>query len=355
MTPTCFGCAWPVSLLVTLAIPVARATAQPQSHAALVERYRDDPVGAATELRRWDARAVERQIARIDSGMRSGRAAIMLHTERALGDLATGRQEMGELHLGAAVAHLDRLSDGGDDFRRRWHVGVAAYLLLSLDPLSAEGIVRRAVETWPEDPDVLLVRGAVHEFLASIPLPAAPDAAFEPQSSTTRRDLRRERADRRRRRERAAKAYRRALVSDEGHVEARLRLGRILQIDGKDAEARRELTWVIDHAGKPDLTYLAALFVGRMDEEAGDLKAAEARYRLAAGALVGAQAAVVALSHLLGQRGDARSARSVAHAGLAAQRRLSTDSDPWWFYPQGRPVFVEALIASLRHEARTGP
>ncbi len=345
---------WPAALVAVLVIPAALATAQTASHGALVELYRDDPDGAVAELGRWDLRAVERQIARIDSRPRSRRAAIMLHTERALADLAQRRQEFGELHLAAAAAHLDLLLDGGDDFRRRWHVGVAAYLLLGLDPLSAEGFVRRAVASWPEDPDVLVVRGAIHEFVASIPLPAVPDA-FLAQNSRAWRDLQRERADRRRRRERAAQAYRSALASDEQHAEARLRLGRVLQIEGKIREARRELSWVIDHDRSPDLSYLAALFLGRMEEEMGDLRAAEANYRLATRALPGAQAAGVALSHLLGRRGDARSARSVAHAGLVAQRGLPIDFDPWSFYPQGSPVSVEALMAALRHEARTGP
>jgi len=345
---------WPVALVAVLVIPAALATAQTVSHGALVELYRDDPDGAVAELGRWDLRAVERQIARIDSRPRSRRAAIMLHTEMALTDLAQRRHERGELHLAVAAANLDLLSDGGDDFRRRWHVGVAAHLLLGLDFLSAEPIIRRAVEAWPDDPDVLVVRGASHEFVASIPLPAPPDP-FQPDNSRARRALQRERADRRRRLERAAKAYRSALVSDEQHAEAHLRLGRVLQIEGKDAEARRELSWVTDHARTPDLTYLAALFLGRMDEDAGDLRAAEARYRLATKALPGIQSAAVALSHLLARRGDARSARSVAHAGLDAQRELPVDSDPWWFYPHGNPTFVEAQIAKLRHEARTGP
>jgi hypothetical protein len=172
---------WPVALVAVLVIPTALATAQTASHGALVELYRDDPDGAVAELGRWDLRAVERQIAQIDSRPRSRRAAIMLHTEMALTDLAQRRHER------------------------------------------------------------------------------------------------------------------------------------------------------------------------------GDLRAAEARYRLATTALPGVQSAAVALSHLLARRGDARSARSVAHAGLDAQRELPVDSDPWWFYPHGNPTFVEAQIAKLRHEARTGP
>jgi tetratricopeptide (TPR) repeat protein len=138
---------------------------------------------------------------------------------------------------------------------RSWYVLAVSYCQRwKLD--AAQRLLAAAVEDFPDEPEILLLDGAMAES---------------------------ERAP-----SRAETALRAALARDPSLVEARVRLGRLLLVSGRDADARRELTAALGaaRAAKHDFgIYFAAGFLADLDDRAGraasarQLRAEAARHR----------------------------------------------------------------------------
>lgn len=156
-------------------------------------------------------------------------------------------------------------------------------------------------------------------------------------------------ADRARRHalEAAEKHYRSVVAGEPDRLEARLRLGHVLQQRGQLAEARALLE-PITTARDDRTAYLASLFLGGVDDQEGRADSATNLYLAAVNRMPSAQAARLAASELLHRRGDRQTAAQAIPAAAGAGNQL----DPWWTYPFGEYWRVDLLMTALRAKRR---
>jgi tetratricopeptide (TPR) repeat protein len=148
----------------------------------------------------------------------------------------------------------------------------------------------------------------------------------------------------------ARKSLRAAIHADASLAEAHLRLGRVAWRMGDAAEARAELEIALARSAEPRTSYLAQLFLGRLEEDAGRFRDAAARYEAAVASSSGHQSGHLALSHARLRLGEAAAARREVELALAAAER-KTERDPLWLYPWGPAVGVEERLEAMRREA----
>jgi hypothetical protein len=231
---------------------------------------------------------------------------------------------------------------------RRWYVATAAFMqgLSRLSDLVPH--LERAQRLFPDDPDVLFAVGMLHEAMAS---PEVQDAAHEtalPDGMklgvlSARAHLGEARA-----------AFRRALDQRPEFADARVRLGRVLDLLGRHDEAARELERVGLADGEMRLRYFAALFLGSAQEALGRHEAAAASFARAADLYPRAQSPHLALSRLARAAGNHAGAIAALEKVLALPADESARDDPWWQYlrPFGRNP--TALIAKWRESVIDG-
>jgi tetratricopeptide (TPR) repeat protein len=148
-------------------------------------------------------------------------------------------------------------------------------------------------------------------------------------------------------------AFRKALAADAGHVEARIRLGRLLLLEGQLDRAVGELRTALAAADSPILRYFAQLFLGRAYELLAQTEGARQAYEAAVQLFPEAQSPRLALSQIALQAGR----RSTAHEILEFLSRSSrSGADPWWNYHHEREpqdvVWLERLHDAFASAAR---
>ncbi len=150
--------------------------------------------------------------------------------------------------------------------------------------------------------------------------------------------------------DRAQGALRSAAAADPSLLEPRLRLGRLAWRRGETAEARSALEDVL--ARKPDArtAFLAHLFLGRLDEDAGRLDDAARSYEAALALDPHSQSARLALSHVRLRGGDATGARADVETTVGSAGRRP-QPDAFWLYPWGPSIGAEERLEALRREA----
>jgi len=145
----------------------------------------------------------------------------------------------------------------------------------------------------------------------------------------------------------AERFFRRALETRPDHVEARLRLGRVLGLLGQHADAARELRQVVGSVDDDVLRYYGELFLGAEEEALSRFDAALAAYQRAVALYPAAQSPWLALSSLGRRRGDrAEAQRALQHLFDLPSR--ARDDDPWWTYYVAQARDVDALLDTLR-------
>jgi tetratricopeptide (TPR) repeat protein len=275
-------------------------------------------------------------------------AALMLHTDAALGARETGRflplQESAALRL----AGLVKYQPTGRLFVGTWFLAVAASVERRADWSGALWWAERGLHEIPETLDLYLVIASVEEILASlVPVRLPPSAFSDPDSRRLREQLS-DSKDRRQHLERAQRAVLEVLREQPDRLDARLRLGRIAWQLGRAAEAHVSFEAVLAARPAPREAYLAHLFLGRLLEDEGRLQDAGRAYGAAIALDQRCQSARVALSHIYLQLGDAPSARRELATALGyAGRRKAPDQ--FWAYPWGPSIRSDALLAALRH------
>jgi tetratricopeptide (TPR) repeat protein len=236
---------------------------------------------------------------------------------------------------------LDRIAPApaADPFVGRWYHAMIAYLFSGTRYGEASPFLQRAATLLPNDARILFDRACLSEALGA---PHIQAVVQDVQRSGTRLVAIGEReanGD-------AERLFRRALDIDGSLVEARMRLGRLLLIRGRDAEAAAELARAVAAARDPSVAYLAHLLAARADERLGRLDDATAHAEAALALFPGAQSALVAKSHVALQRADAAGALEPI-SRLARRDSRVPPRDPWSEYYLGAGRDSTALLSDL--------
>ena len=201
-------------------------------------------------------------------------AAVLLHTEIALAGVPAADSKLIE-QLSLAEGVVRELPwRATAPFPQRWYTLAASVHLWQTRPVNARPYVDRGLRIAPNDPQLHLTAGIIHELTAH---------ATNPSCSTPRCDTSGPRRSPTYELSLAAAEYRRVLELDHGSVEARLRLGRVLFLTD-DREGAR--TWLnaasVSRTGR--FRYLAELFIGALDEFENDFGSAMRHYDAAVSA-----------------------------------------------------------------------
>jgi hypothetical protein len=146
--------------------------------------------------------------------------------------------------------------------------------------------------------------------------------------------------------------FRKALERDPQFAEARLRLGRVLQLVG-DPTAEDELAQAASSSDDV-VAYLAHLFLGQGHEFSGQLADAEAEYRAAIARYPAGTVARLALSQALFQTGDSAAAWSASRSVFVSDT-MSADRDPWAALPVYNFWNFDERFARLRAQVSASP
>ena len=282
------------------------------------------------------------------------RAAIMLHTDRDLFErmqapvVETARECGIDPHAAFARALVSVLmvqSDDSREFARRWLIAMS---LQSHWDLCLDDVVswtREGLKWFPRDGELLLIQGTAREVAGSLMRVPRMDLGAPTQmhvavtaAAWQRSELTEARA-----------AFDASLRIDPQLHEARLRLGRVLWRLEKPEQARSPLQALLRESRDPALLYLGHLFLGRLDEDAGELPAAVLHYRSALVIDPAAQSAAVALSEALWSTGEEDEGRELLERAMSYGPR-GAPRDAFMSYHLGRSGRAEEMLDALRGE-----
>jgi len=276
------------------------------------------------------------------------KAALLLHTDVA--SQLRSKHRSPKAQMETALRYAERLEDEATlrPFVARWYLAVAAEAQRRAAWGEAFDQAREGLKRFPDALDLQLLIASVEETRASLVIEHIPDSVFkDPYSLPAGRQLPRS-GEAREHLERAREALLAVVAVQPGHIDARLRLGRVAWRLGRTEEARRSFETVLEGAPTAQ-TYLARLFLGELLEDEGQLDAAVREYARAIALEPQSQPARVALSHVQLRLGHLAAARTDLERALApAGHRRSLD--PFWAYPWGLATRSEALLSALRQE-----
>jgi tetratricopeptide (TPR) repeat protein len=214
-------------------------------------------------------------------------------------------------------------------FRRHWYLTVITVMENGGRIDLAQAYLESARALFPRDPEILRLSGIGEEMRASNRLTILS-------------------ADDRRKALGHAEVYLRgSLELAPDGLETRLRLGRVLALRDRAVEARPLLT-TVSEAPDVRLAYLACLFLGALEDSAGNTAAAALWYGRAAARDPSAQSALIGASELQHRAGERREAAVSLASGIGAQK-----SDPWWAYLFGEYWRIETHLKELRRMGRS--
>lgn len=283
------------------------------------------------------------------------RAAVMLHTDRESFE-RTPKSPETALRCGVLVhgrkaerlAEFVLLQPNGPEFVRRFYLAAALQAHTRGCFLDARRWSRVGLRRFPKDALLNLALGTTTESVAFV---TPPPRSLRPNPTTAQvkqaqgaasqyRDLWEE----------SRRAFEEAVGADPSLDEAGLRLGRVLLRLEKNERARALFEAILARSTDPQLRYLAHLFLGRIHEQAGRAREADAKYGAALAILPASQVAAVAVAHLRETQGQVAEARDVLERALAHTRKR-TVADPYWeYYMVVRTVQAEAILEALRKE-----
>jgi len=350
--------------LLAAASPAATQVLSP-AYRTLVVRYASgDRQGAADDLCAWPDSRIKRELPILNSEWQKTafgadamspsvwealpiRAALMLHTDCV--QRAPGDRRVPRLHATAAwsIARTMTQEPALRPFARRWYEAFAELAQAEYRWGHALDWAERGLDDFPGSAALWLVRGSIQEMQALQAAQAQP--RFPPDHADLQANLQLRR-DLGQQLQAARKSLQAAMHADPSLAEAHLRLGRIAWRLGDEAEARAELETALARSKEQRTSYLAQLFLGRLEEDAGRFPDAAARYDAAVAIDGGHQSGRLALSHARLRLGEPEAARREVDAALASAGRR-TERDPLWLYPWGPAVGVDERLEAMRQEA----
>ena len=229
-----------------------------------------------------------------------------------------------------------------DEDVRRWYHTVASYFAKAYAYADLNEQLDAALRAAPDDPHLLfdggchqegLASAAVQDFVRRTPLPAGQHylGVTSPPGHWHS----------------AETYFRRALSVQPGYLEVRVRLGRVLSLQGKHAEAITEFDRVDQESSSPSLKYLANLFRGDAERSLDHADRARTNYQAAVALYDRSQAARIALGHLLREAGDRDGALRAIEPALAAPAPRAADDDPFWDYLRCDGPYLDQLYGEM--------
>lgn len=153
-------------------------------------------------------------------------------------------------------------------------------------------------------------------------------------------------------RQAAIAEYRRALDQSPGHLEAKVRLGRVLWEGGRSDEARGHLMTAASRDCGNVLCGLAWLFLGDWYAKHGTTAEAREAYLQASRVLDVRQSALVSLLRIVLRESPGSAAELVRQFDAASALGRQQTPDAWSHYLASSPLGLPAVIGALRDQAR---
>jgi tetratricopeptide (TPR) repeat protein len=329
----------------------------------VAKKYKLDPAKAVAEMTAWTrdrigkAQAIQFQPeqagraeyvkSKAEWSPESLRLAAMLHSDLGMQALLRNRN-LAEFEFQTGIADgwfvlADNRQTAPGSIRARWNVTVARVLLVYGEVGAAERTLIRVGERIPNDPAILLTHGTVKETQAARMLAEVSSGRLdEPATSGKPRNAALDAA---------AGLFERALKVNPSLIEARLRLARLAILRRDDARADALLTEVLAAQLDPSMKYVALLLQGDVRQRQGQMDVAAKAYLDAIVTSPDGQSAYMALSQILlrsGQRADAATVLDRWYARKVAD----TTADPWWTYPLGFKLTMDAEFEEYRAQVR---
>jgi len=325
-------------LLVLLAltwIESGTPTAQGDSeYRALLDRYAGGDTEEPVEtLSGWPEPRVQAALLALSKSLAvdKPKAVVMLHTEAAF----AGNPKDAAFHLDIARRFLPRPTDDPTRaFAARWHGFVAQLYAMRDDEKRARLDISMGFAIDSKNRDAALAQGVLLERAIRRIEPNLRGVWYSSQGAVTRMLAQ------------ASQGYSVIVAEHPDFFEARLRLGWVAYLNDSPKVAHEELEAVVARALRPDVRYLAHLFLGALEEKSKRLEEATRQYE-AAYAITPSQSAVVALIQVETRRGHLDQAHQIATA--FADRAPTPSDDPWWPFRLG--LTSGELIEWLRAEA----
>jgi tetratricopeptide (TPR) repeat protein len=355
-------------LLLALSAPAQGADVISPAYQAVMRRYQSgDREGAIADMNTWleprlrdemtalkdlwkKARACHRCLAADAWERMPVRAALMLHSDCAQRTRRDGQSPQLQESAAVEVASLMKDNPLHRAFARRWYEAMAGLAQGENRWDEALEWAERGLRDFPDSAEMLLVLGSIEETVgAQASFLETHEALVDPNTRRSRAELL-QRHEVRGHLEKAHWALCAAVAADPALLEARLRLGRVAWRLGETAQARSTLEEVLSRKPDASTAFLAHLFLGRIDEDAGRLEDAARSYGVARALVPSAQSARFALSHVHLRSGDTPGARAEVEKSVGSAGRRP-EPDPLWLYPWGPSVGVEDRLEALRREA----
>jgi len=233
---------------------------------------------------------------------------------------------------------------GADETVRRWYVAGCAYMLRVR--LIEPDQFARALELFPNDPEVLFLVASMHEGSSGVRMQAVMRSLQAPRDLSF--DVLDEGAELRR----TEQLYKRALERNPKLLEARIRLGRVLGRRGRHEEAVEQLRQGLS-TDEPVLQFYAHLFLGAELEALGNVLEARQSYERAAAIQPTAQSPLFGLSRVADRAGDKVASREAIARALKLPASDFERPDPWWVYEVVQARNLDRLLADLRQRIAT--
>jgi len=300
----------------------------------LVKRFRGgDFEGATRELRRWSVVKIGQVIEylkehRDEVEVDPLDGALVLHTEVALSALDDDQRTLAGFHETFARELILLLGDAGKPWLREFLLLMGYYYQrpgVQPDDGPSMTYFKEGLRWFPEDADLLLAAGSLHEAAGRL-----------------RRDGSRLRQ--------AESYYRLALAARPDRVEAHLRLGGTLVARRAESEALAELSWVLDHTGEPYLLYLAHLFAGDLHRASDGLAEAIDSYHRAVETRPESQVARLALGDVLERLDRRAEAREIISQCVQLPVDRPDYEDGWWRYQLGQSDQLDSILVRWHQE-----